>query len=238
MLNAAGVTQSTEESRGPESRSRQQLPSSSGVLGKSRQSRPLLRSLIRTQHKGSQERKKRGPTKGGLLPAPLGCAGPGTFAGREEQSLDRFLQRDEAMSPLFHLHIVSSPFLSFFAPDYPSQAPRMPPLSSHCVLAAHFGSLSLLGGLPGTSGIAPASLLPSNLAALWKSEGGGTLVAGKAFGSAKPPMGSRSLGSGEREELLFCQVNVQLSWTPEDEGITETLELATLAMPPDSLGAT
>lgn len=63
-------------------------------------------------------------------------------------------------------------------------------------------------------------------------------MAGKAFGSAKPPMGSRSLGSGEREELLFCQVNVQLSWTPEDEGITETLELATLAMPPDSLGAT
>lgn len=109
------------------------------------------------------------------------------------------------MSPLFHLHIVSSPFLSFLPPEYPSQAPRMPPLSPHCVLAAHFGSLSLLGGLPGTSGTAPASLLPSNLAALWKSEGGGTLVVGKAFGSAKPLMRSRSAGRVSEKSCYFAR---------------------------------
>lgn len=127
MLNAAGVTQSTEESRDPESRSRQQLPSSPGVLGKSWQSRPLLRYLFRTQPKGSQERKTEVPAKVASSQSHSGCDGPGTFTGHEEQSLSTFLQRDLNMSPLFHLHTLSlfPPCLSL-PPEYPSQPPGYP----------------------------------------------------------------------------------------------------------------
>lgn len=138
------------------------------------------------------------------------------------------------MSLLFHLHTVS---LLPSCLSLPQSIPPKPP----CLLCPLIASwLRTLGhsvswvdyqGHP--SGTPPASLLPPNLAALWKSEGGDTLVAGKAFESAKPPV-----GAGEQEELFFCQVNVQLSWTPEDEGSTETLELGTLTMPPSSLGAT
>lgn len=134
MLNVAGVTQSTEESRGPESRSRQQLPSSPGVLGKSRQSCPLLRFLIRIQPKGSQGRKTEVPPKVASSQRHSGCAGPRTFAGLEEQSLGTSLQRDRTMSPLFYLHT-----LSLF-PSCLSLSQSIPPKLPGCLLCPPIAS--------------------------------------------------------------------------------------------------
>lgn len=152
MLSVAGGTQSIEESGGPESRSRRQLPGSPGVLGKSRQSRPLLCSLIRTQPKGSQERKIEVPPKLASFQRDSGCAGPGTFAGREEPSRGTFMQRDRTLGPhstqthcLFSLRALSCP-----RPSLPSSQGASSVLPAHprggggrgSSLAAHFGSVS------------------------------------------------------------------------------------------------
>lgn len=120
----------------------------------------------------------------------------------------------------------------------------MPPLSSQCVPGAAAAEaacalwVSLLGRLPRALGAPPGSLLPPSLAALLKSEAGGTLVAGRAFGRAKTTSGKRGRAGWVREDsCVYCQVNVRPPWTPEEEASMETLELGTLAVPPGSLSA-
>lgn len=184
----AGGTQNTEESGGPESRSRRQLPGSPGVLGKSRQSRPLLCSPIPTQPKGSQERKIEVPPKLASSQATPGVLDRELLPG-EEQSRGTVTERDPMMSRSLHSPPDPCHTLSLL-PSCPSLPRASLPSSQDAfsVLPAcpRHGSdrqqpgcalwVGLLGSLPGTLGAPPGSLLKS---------GGGTLVVGKAFESAK-----------------------------------------------------
>lgn len=138
-------------------------------------------------------------------------------------------------------HIVSSSFTSFLAQEHSSQAPRMPPLSSQRVpgavsclrtLGQSSGSTTLSTGR--TSWFFADSQSRSSVEVRRRRHLGGweALWKGKTTGE------KQGRAHWVREDsCVYCQVNIWPPWTPEEEVSMETLELGTLAVPPDSLGA-